>query len=120
MPLPDLTYARYAELGGTHDEGTFEGTLRAAVASVREIIGFNCPETGEQIKAYERAVCAAVDVDVAYGASAGIGEDLASVSIGSFSASMSGDSASSGYKADMRRAIRRELAGSGLLYQGIG
>lgn len=120
MPLPELTYARYAELGGTHDEGAFQGSLRAAVASVREIMGFNCPETGEQVEAYERAVCAAVDVDVVYGASGGIGEGLASVSIGSFSASMSGDSASSGYKADMRRAIRTELSGSGLLYQGVG
>lgn len=121
MPLPDLTYARYAELGGTHDEGTFKGSLRAAVASVREIIGFNCPETNGQVEAYERAVCAAVDVDVAYGASGGVGEDLASVSIGSFSASAgTGNGSTSAYQGDMRRAIRAELSGSGLLYQGIG
>ena len=120
MPLPKLPYSRYAKLGGTHDKGAFEGSLRAAVAAVREVIGFNRPETGEQVEAYERAVCAAVDVDVAYGASGGVGEGLASVSIGSFSASMSGDGAASGYQADMRSAIRRELSGSGLLYQGIG
>lgn len=69
--------------------------------------------------AYVRAVCAAVDVDAAYGCSGGIGEGLASVSIGSFSASLGAGDAAGGYDTDMTRAIRRELSGSGLLYQGI-
>ena len=82
MPFPELTYGRYAELGGTHDEGAFVGSLRAAVAAVREIVGFNSPDCDMQVEAYERAVCAAIDVDVAYGASGGIGEGFASASIG--------------------------------------
>lgn len=120
MLLPEVTYDRYAELGGALDEGAFKGSLRAAVAAVRDIIGFNEPSTNEQVGAYERAVCAAVDVDRAYGGSGGIGEGLASVGIGSFSASVGNGSGEGGYLADMRRAIRRELSGSGLLYQGIG
>ncbi len=118
---PELTYERYGNLGGAHDEEAFDASLRAAEATVREIIGFNEPETETQQEAYERAVVAAVDVDVAYGCSGGIGEGLANISVGSFSASFEGGTgAVSAYQADMRRAIKRELAGSGLLYQGIG
>ncbi len=118
MPLPQLTYDRYGQLGGRVSEEKFNASLRAAESYVREIIGFNDPEDAPE--AYERAVCAAVDVDVYYGSTGGIGEGVSSISIGSFSASMGASDASSNYDSDMQSAIRRELIGSGLLYRGIG
>ena len=118
MPLPTVTYSSYTEQGGTLEEDAFNASLRAAAASVREIIGFNRPLDKEDEDAYIRAVCAAVDVDNAYGASGGIGEGVASVTLGKFSASM-GSGSKSLYHTDMSRAIFRELSGSSLLYQGV-
>lgn len=119
MPLPTVTYELYEAQGGTLGEDAFAASLRAAVAAVREAMGLNRPRDEEDDAAYIRAVCAAVDVDSAYGASGGIGEAVASVTLGKFSASMGGNGAASPYEADMRRAVRRELAGSGLLYAGV-
>lgn len=116
MPLPKLTYERYVELGGRLEKGRFDASLRAAEASVRHVIGFNEPQDWN-MEACERAVCTAVEVDAYYGASGGVGEGTSSMSLGKFSVSMG---EGSGYDADMRRAIRRELSGSGLLYQGVG
>ena len=42
------------------------------------------------------------------------------MAVGAFSATLAGTAGVSAYDLDMRRAIRRELQGSGLLYQGIG
>ncbi len=121
MALPSVTYPDYQSVGGKLSESAFNASLRAALASVREVIGFNEPEVIEQEDAYLRAVCAAADVDAAYGASGGVGEGLASMSIGSFSASAASDgSGVSAYDIDMQRRIRQELSGSGLLFQGIG
>lgn len=119
MAVPTVTYADYAKHGGTLAEDVFKASSRAAISAVRDIIGFNVPKDADDEDAYVRAVCAAVDVDAAYGCSGGIGEGLASVSIGSFSASAGADGQSGTYDSDMARAIRRELVGSGLLYQGI-
>lgn len=116
MPLPSVTYSTYSEHGGKLEEGAFEASLRAAVSAVRDIIGFNEPQDTGDEDAYIRAVCAAVDVDAAYGASGGIGEGLGSFTLGSFSASQG---QTSSYDIDMTRAIRRELIGSGLLYAGV-
>lgn len=121
MALPSVTYERYRDLGGTLPRGAFSASLGAAVRAVREVVGFNAPEDADDVEAYERAVRAAVDVDSAYGASGGIGERVASVTLGRFSAT-SATSATSGmtpYDADMTRAIMRELSGSSLLYQGL-
>ncbi len=117
--LPMVTYERYQELGGKLERDAFEASLRAAVASVREVIGFNVPNEAS-LEAYERAVCAAVEVDHHYGASGGIGEGAESMSLGGFSLSGLAKDGLSSYDADMRRAIKQELTGSGLLYQGIG
>lgn len=119
MALPALTYERYTQLGGTLPEDGFKASLRAAQAAVREAVGFNEPEGPEQTEAYERAVAAAVDVDAYYGASGGVGEAAASMTLGKFSISGLSDGGTSAYDLDMRRAIRRELSGSGLLFQGI-
>lgn len=118
--LPELTYEQYGSLGGAQAEGAFKASLRAAEAAVREVMGFNEPASETQQKAYLRAVTAAIEVDAAYGCSGGIGEGLQSITVGSFSASVGSTEASDPYTADMRRAVRRELAGTGLLYQGIG
>lgn len=119
MPLPSVTYELYVAQGGTLGEDAFAASLRAAVSAVRDAIGFNEPRDGEDEAAYIRAVCAAVEVDDAYGASGGIGEAVASVTLGRFSATLGGSGAGSPYRDDMRRAVRRELAGSSLLYQGL-
>lgn len=119
MPLPTVTYSSYTEQGGTLEEDAFTASLRAAASAVLEVMGFNRPQDEDDEAAYIRAVCAAVDVDNAYGASGGIGEGFASVTLGKFSASTAGASGSSLYDVDMRRAIFRELTGSSLLYQGV-
>lgn len=121
MELPSVEFARYEELGGKLAEEDFDASKAAAVAAVREIIGYNEPVDDEDVEAYERAVCAAIAVDYEYGASGGIGENVSSITLGRFTASMS--AAATGtvslYQGDMARAIRRELIGSSLLYQGI-
>lgn len=120
MP-PSVSYADYQAYGGRLPEGAFNASVRAAEAAVREVVGFNEPEGEAQEKAYRNAVCAAVDVDHAYGASGGVGEGASGMTIGSFSVSGGSDaSGTSAYDLDMRRSIRQELSGSGLLYQGIG
>lgn len=119
MPLPSVTYELYKGRGGTLGEDAFAASLRAAASAVRDVIGYNEPQDEEDEEAYIRAVCAAVEVDQAYGASGGIGEAVASVTLGKFSASIGGDGASSLYDADMCRAVHRELVGSSLLYQGL-
>ena len=119
MPLPSVTYELYKGQGGTLEEDAFEASLRAAASAVRDVIGYNEPQDEEDEDAYIRAVCAAVEVDEAYGASGGIGEAVASVNLGKFSASLGGNGTSSPYQADMRRAVHRELVGSSLLYQGL-
>ena len=65
---------------------------------------------------------AAVSVDAAYGFSHGIGEGAGSVTLGKFSyAASSPAPGSSPWRDEVRAAAaRRELVGSGLLYQGIG
>lgn len=118
MALPSVAYTDYESYGGGLPEESFKASLRAARASVREVIGFNEPQDAAEEEAYRNAVCAAVDVDAAYGASGGIGERMANLSIGSFSASSS--EGVSAYDMDMRRRIVQELAGTSLLYQGIG
>lgn len=119
MATPEVTYGDYTALGGRLGEDAFSSSLGHARAAVREVIGLSVPQDDEDERAYVRAVCAAVDVDARYGASGGVGVGLASVSIGSFSASLGSGGEAGGYDADMRRAIRRELSGSGLLYQGV-
>ena len=120
MPLPSVTYEQYKAQGGTLEADAFAASLRAAVSAVRDVIGYNEPQDDDDVEAYTRAVCAAVDVDEAYGASGGIGEGVASVTLGKFSATMGQASGSSSlYDVDMRRAVRRELVGSTLLYQGL-
>ena len=109
---PSVSYDEYTARGGKLAKEAFGASLASTVASVREVMGLNEPDGERQATAYVGAVCAAVDVDAAYGASGGIG---------AFSATLAAGTAGvSAYDLDMRRAIRRELQGSGLLYQGIG
>lgn len=117
---PSVSFDDYAERGGKLAMEAFDASLASAVASVREVMGCNEPNGERQTAAYVGAVCAAIEVDAAYGASGGIGENIASVAVGAFSATMAGTAGVSAYDLDMRRAIRRELQGSGLLFQGIG
>ena len=118
---PSVSYDEYTARGGKLAKEAFGASLASAVASVREVMGLNEPDGERQATAYVGAVCAAVEVDAAYGASGGIGENVASVAVGAFSATLAAGTAGvSAYDLDMRRAIRRELQGSGLLYQGIG
>lgn len=118
MALPEVTSDDYH---GAHTWDKVSGHLPAAVAAVREVMGFNVPEGEEQEAAYRAAVCAALDVDAAYGFSGGVAEGGGSMRLGSFTIEAGGSGAyGSAYERDMARAIRRALSGSGLLYQGLG
>ena len=99
--LPEVESADY------HGANTWDEVrphLGAAVAAVREVIGFNEPEGEAQV------------VDAAYGFSGGI-EASGSVRLGSLTIEQG---QGGGYDAAMDRAVRRALSGSGLLYQGLG
>lgn len=116
MSIIQPTYGFYSqEYSGELSEGTFDSSLRTACAYVRDFIWPNDPDDSSE---FLRAVCAAIDVDAAYGASGGIGEGTTDFSIGSFSASISQESGGT-YEQEMHAAIKRELSGSGLLYRGL-
>ena len=116
--LPEVGSADYK---GAHTWDEVCAHLPAAVSAVRQAMGFNRPEGEEQERAYKAAVCAALDVDAAYGFSGGVAEGLQSMTLGSFSATMGQQQGGpSAYDLDMRRAIERELSGTGLLYCGLG
>ncbi len=116
--LPEVTESDYH---GPHQWGEVSPHLPAAVAAVCELMGFNVPEGEEQVTAYKAAVCSALDVDAAYGFSGGVAEGLQSMTVGSVSLGMGqADAQASAYDRDMRRAIARELRGTGLLYAGLG
>lgn len=118
MAEPQVTYEYYAgTYGGTLDEGGFDAALPHALAAVRRRIWPNDPEERGAEEAYRRAVCAAADVDAAYGSTGGAGS-LASVTVGSVSMGFGG-SAGGSYDADVSRAVDGELVGSGLLFMGV-
>ena len=120
MSFPEVTYGLYEAKGGALSEDRFKASLPHAVAAVKGIIGYNVPEDADDEEAYVAAVCAAVDVDSAYGASGGVGEGASSVRLGNVSLDFgSGGSATSRYDRDMLRAVKGALSGSSLLYQGI-
>lgn len=106
--LPDFAYYR-DEWRGTFDEKTFRAGVNAASSLVNELIGWNDVRTDRQKDCYKRAVCAALDAVETFGA------DMASVSIGGFSANMG---AKSGRQIAMEDA-RGQLVNSGLLWGGI-
>ena len=117
MAAPEVTYAFYSEgYGGSLSEGGFKAALPHALAFVRGRIWPNDPQ--DDPDAYRRAVCAACDVDAAYGATGGTG-GLVSVTTGTVSMSFGADGWSS-RETDMARAVDGELVGSGLLYMGLG
>lgn len=116
--LPEVGSADYR---GAYTWDEVCAHLPAAVAAVREVMGFNVPEGEEQVAAYKAAVCAALDVDAAYGFSGGVAEGLQSMTLGSFSVALGQQQGGqSAYEQDMQRAIRRELSGTGLLCQRLG
>ena len=117
MAEPKVTYAFYAGRGGTLEEDGFEAALPRARAAVRRRIWPNDPS--EAPRAWRRAVCAAVDVDAAYGLGGGA-VSLSSLSAGTVSMSFGGSGSGSSYEADLARAIDAELVGSGLLHMGLG
>lgn len=118
MAAPEVTYAFYSEgYGGSLSEGGFKAALPHALAFVRGRIWPNDPQ--DDPDAYRRAVCAACDVDAAYGATGGAGS-LASVTTGTVTMSFGGNGGGSSWEADMARAADGELVGSGLLFMGMG
>ena len=122
MDFPQPTYAQYQGWGGKLGEEAFGASLAAATALVRHIVGFNAVDTDEREQSARNAVCAAIDVDSAYGATGGIGESSGGFTIGSFrmDAGASDGAGRSAYMADAYAAVQRELSGTGLLYQGVG
>lgn len=118
MAAPEVTFAFYSEAyGGRLDEGGFKSALPHALAFVRGRTWPNDPQGDPD--AYRRAVCAACDVDAAYGFSGGSGS-LVSVTTGTVSMSFGGSGDGSSWEADMARAVDGALAGTGLLFMGLG
>lgn len=113
-PEPDFGYYS-GEWSGTLDEEGFARALPRAVSAVRGRVWPNDPERAPE--AYRRAVCAAVDVDAAWGLGGGVGA-LSSVTAGTVSMSFGAGGAT--YEADLAHAVDAELAGSGLLFAGVG
>lgn len=118
---PDLTYEAYAGAGGELGADDYLASLPCAEAFVRGLTWPRVPSDEAEAQAYARAVFAGVEVDAQHGATGGVGGDVRSVSIGSFSQSFGseGDQASNGWLDDMRRACHAELVGTGLLYAGL-
>lgn len=113
------TYSFYSgRYGGTAlDEGGFNSALPHAAAYVRKRIWPNSPD--DDPDAYMRAVCAACEVDAAYGFTGGAGS-LASVTTGTVNMSFGGNGSDSSWEADMAAATDGELVGGGLLFMGVG
>lgn len=120
MGRPEITVEDYEDAYGPVDEDAFGAALRCAEAEVASIVGYAPVDTPAREGAWRRAVMAAVSVDAAYGFSHGIGESAESVTLGKFSYSASSPApGSSPWRDEVRAAARRELVGSGLLYQGL-
>lgn len=116
----EVTVADYRELYGDIAEEDFSSALTVAIAEVRELTGRKTPKTPLQEDAWKRAVCAAIRVDRHFGFSHGIGDNLASFTIGKFSASAgASENGATSWKSEVRSAARRELVGTGLLYAGV-
>ena len=109
------TYPYYRDqYKGSMAEAAFKASLRHAVSSVKEHIWPNEPDGSDE---YKNAVCAAAEVEAAYGNNGGVQGGMASFTVGAFSATSSGRGS---YAEDMGEAIERELSGSPLLYRGLG
>jgi len=114
---PEVTYTEMtAALGDGITEEAFAECLPHAVAAVREVTWPNAPATEGQRAAWKRAVMAALLADARGGSTHGAG--TGGFSIGSYS--VSGGTAAAEARGAVRDAVVRELAGSGLLYMGLG
>ena len=119
MGEPEVTFEFYRDSwGGGLAEGDFSSALPRALAAVRGLTWPNVPDAGSE-GAWRRAVCAAVDVDAAYGLTGGTAA-VSSATLGSMSVTLGGGQQGSSYDADVARAVRGELVGTGLLFMGIG
>lgn len=108
--VPDYAFYQ-GEYGGRLGEAAFYAQLPAATAHVDWLIGWNEVDC-ETAEAYKRAVCAAVDAVSAFG-----GEWSGGFTIGSFSASAPSQGGTA--QDAMTASAVKELATSGLLYQGV-
>jgi hypothetical protein len=98
------SYATYVACGGALAEGRFLAVLPRAQAAVDEVVWPNLVTTVTQRVAYERAVCAVVDLI-----------DSPSVT----TERVGNTSVTYADVPTIAAAIRRELTGSGLLYRGL-
>lgn len=112
------TYAFYTDTyKGTLEAERFGELVRAAAKEVDAYILPNEPDGSEE---YLCAVCAALDVLDAYDGTV-MGDGGGGFTIGSFSmGSRSATEGRNAFTADLDAAIERELAGTDLLYWGIG
>lgn len=119
MGEPEVTFEFYRDAwGGGLGEGDFSSALPRALAAVRSLTWPNAPD-GASADAWRRAVCAAIGVDEAYGLGGGTAA-VSSATLGSMSVTLGGGQQGSSYDADVARAVRGELVGTGLLFMGIG
>lgn len=109
-PVPDYTFYT-GTYHGTLGEDAFNAQLPGASAYVSWLVGFNEPDQDTE-PAYKRAVCAVVDSFAEYGKDTPVG-----FTIGSFRIEGSVDTGAC--ERTSRSAAEYELAGTGLLFQGI-
>jgi hypothetical protein len=114
-----VTETEYAQYGrDLVASDMIASTLAYAQSVVDEVVGNNEPVCDDDSVAYIRAVCAVADIDASYNYSRGSMEGITSAKVGDFSVSYSNDGATT-YTRDVAQAIRRELAGTGLMYSGV-
>ncbi len=99
-------------------KAAYDRCLPFAEDFVAEMCWPNTPEDEDEEEAYARAVMAAAIADASTGGGHGIDSD--SFTIGSFSMSGGSGSGGSQTEAAMRRAVRRALCDTNLLYAGLG
>lgn len=116
----EVAYEAMTEaFGEACTRAAYERCLPFAEALVAEMCWPNEPEGEVEEGAYARAVMAAAIADASSGGGHGLDPD--SFTIGSFSVSGgSGGAGASQAEAAMRRAARRQLVGTNLLYAGVG
>lgn len=102
--------------GEACSKAAYERCLPFAEDFVADMCWPNVPEDEAEEEAYARAVMVATIADASSGGGHGMEPD--SFTIGSFS--MSGGSGGSQTEAAMRKAVRRVLVGTNLLYAGLG
>ena len=108
-----VTYQFYAEVyGGGLSEAAFGLSLQAASRHVRWLVGGTEP-TDDELEAYQRAVCAAVDAFAEFGEG-----QVGGFALGDFKVTHYEDEGTTGEELATSAALK-ELVGTSLAFSGV-